>query len=344
MKKLILTTAVTFAAVLIFANITSAESTTDDFKPTIKTFYWLQAGYYDNDLENGEPTFEFKRARFGIKGKVLKHVGYHLMIEGIHDGVDPRVYQAWIDYELHPLASVRVGQFKYPFGLEALPGFVWWKFIDPSLVTGGIVKELGRKNAADETGLFRDIGVQLSGNYKINENYTAKYQAMIMNGNGILKTDNNKAKDFAIRGQLFAPYGAQVGIAYFIGNFRNATDSLDYDESALGLEFMLENKLAGRPFRVQGEYITAVYETTSADLKPDGYYIYGTYCLYTSKLEAAIRYANYEPTSSLTLKKTTAGLTWYIAKDQLIRLNVDSIDSDAADTEYKLNIIFQITL
>ncbi len=339
---------IAIAILAITMNFASAQTSAKKFEPSVTTFYWLQSGYLNDETDGSDPTFQFKRARVGIKGKVLDNVGYHLMIEGIHNGLEPRLYQAWIDYYLHPLANVRIGQFKYPFGLEAKPGFVFWKFIDPSFVTGGIVNNLGRINTGDSNGLFRDIGAMVSGKHKINEDFTAGYEAMVFNGNGIWNTDNNSAKDFALRGILEAPYGTHLGLAYYMGQFFNNTDSTDYDESAIGLEFMMEYELAMRMLRVQGEYIMATYKTSGADIKPAGYYVYGTYYVLPEMVELGVRYAFFEPNSdaatTVERTKTTLGATYYLGKNQLIRLNYDIIDDDVTDADNLMTLLFQITL
>jgi hypothetical protein len=348
MKKVSWLIVLSIAVLIITFNHASAQDSSDSFKPSVKTFYWLQAGYLNDETENTHPTFNFKRARFGIKGKVLENVGYHLMVEGIHNGVDPQLYQAWIDYHLHPLANIRIGQFKYPFGLEAKPGFVFWKFIDPSFVTGGIVNNLGRINDGDENGLFRDIGAMISGNYKIKDEYTAGYEMMIFNGNGILQTDNNDAKDFAIRGTFGSAYGTQIGLTYYHGQFYSNNNSRNYDENAIGLEFAMEYEIAERLVRVQGEYIMANYETAGDDIKPRGYYIYSTYYIIAEMLELSARYSFFEPNSdaatTIERVKTTLGGTYYLGKYQLIRVNYDIVEDDVTNDDNLLEILFQITL
>lgn len=348
MKTALKLTLAAIAILTITVNHSSAQTTGTKFKPSVKTFYWLQTGYLNNETDGSNPTFQFKRARFGIKGKVLENVGYHLMIEGIHDGVDPQLYQAWIDYYLHPLANIRIGQFKYPFGLEAKPGFVFWKFIDPSYVTSGIVNNLGRINTGDSNGLFRDIGAMISGKHKINDDFTAGYEFMVFNGNGILTTDNNSAKDFAFRGNLKAPYGLHFGVAYYMGKFFNSTDSTDYDENAIGIEFMMEHEVAQRMLRLQGEYIMATYETSSDDIKPQGYYVYGTYYVIPKMVELGVRYSFYEPNkdaaTTVERTKTTLGATYYLGKNQLIRLNYDLIEDDVTNSDNIMTLLFQITL
>jgi hypothetical protein len=342
----------TLAFILAFFVLPKGEASDRNFQPTVKAFYWLQAGFLNDETEKSNPTFQFRRARFGLKGMVQEKIGYHLMVEGIHDGIDPKVYQAWITCKLHPLANIRVGQFKYPFGIEAYPGFVWWKFYNPSFVSGGIVKEMGRKGADDPSGLFRDIGVEVAGTYIINDHYTATYKFIMMNGNGINKTDNNDFKDVILHGILKAPYGIELGASCYMGRYEDNVDIIDYDsvnycEWAIGLDLTWKYKLLENDLRFQGELITADYETNGDDIKPWGYYIYGTYFV-LPQVEAGIRYDFYEPDKNAAVtvekKRVTLLAGYHFAEDQQININYEIIDDDASDRDNLLTVLFQITL
>lgn len=345
-KSLILT--LVLVAVFLTAGLTHVRAQKDctKFKATYKPFYWLQAGFANEETEVENSTFQFRRARFGLKGMVCEKIGYHLMIEGIHGGFAPKVYQAWIDYEFSPLANIRVGQFKYPFGIEAYPGFIWWKFITPSYVTTGIVKELGRINLGDESGLLRDIGVQLSGIHEFNNDLSALYKVMLMNGNGINKTDNNDRKDIVVRGILQTP-GAKFGLSYYNGSFRPTFGPENYGEWALGGDFTWVHDVNDNVFRFQAELITASYETILDDIKPWGYYFYGTWTAIPGP-EIGLRFDFYEEDRNdedlSERKRITLGAGYYFSKGNKVVINYELIDDDVYDTDNLLNAIFQIAL
>jgi hypothetical protein len=258
--------------------VSQAQDNTEEsaFKPTVNTFLWLHTGFLNDETDNGKSTFQFKRARFGFNGKVDERIGYHLMIEGIHGGLDPRVYQAWIEYKLHPLASFRVGQFKYPFFIETYPCFVWWKFLNMSYVGSGVVRYMGRPTS-NEYGCCRDVGVQMSSNYKLNTKWTVMSKLMLMNGNGILQTDNNNDKDVVFRLGASGPIGISFGTAFYQGTY--SSSSHGFREVAVNVYFQWLHEINGREFRLQGEVVSADYETSGADIKPFGYYVYGTHFL-----------------------------------------------------------------
>jgi hypothetical protein len=364
-------------AIIILTGVTNvfSQSEKSGFKPTVKSFCWLQAGFINDETGGGEPTFEFAHARFGLKGMVHEKIGYHLMIEGIHGGgFDPKVYQAWIDYNFHKYANVRVGQFKYPFGIEAYPGFVWWKFINASYVTGGVVKHLGRHNAGED-GLFRDIGCQLSGKYRPNEEYAFIYKIMVMNGNSVNRTDNNDNKDFVLQGAMETSFGAKFGLSYYSGRYGENFDSLIVvidtlgdtqdvymstftmaakDEWAIGFHCSWEHNIGKRDFKLQGEYISGTYDAHPRDVRPWGYYLYGTLFV-MPEVEAGIRYDFYEPNRNARDPATDAKVdanrqrmtlagSYHFSKDQLITVNYEIIDDDVSNRDNLLTILCQITL
>ena len=315
-----------------------------EVKPTFQPFLWIQASFVNGETSREPSTFQLKRSRFGTKGIAYGRVGYHFMMEGVVNGKDPRVLQTWIDYRVHSLASFRVGQFKYPFGIEAYPSFVTWKFINPSFVTGGIVKELGRKSVGQNSGLFRDTGVQCEGRFEIGSEYAVGYKTMVMNGNGILQSDNNDEKDLVLRGSLTAPLGVQVGASYFKGTFESDVDGAALDESAVGVDLTWRNEVQGQTFRIQGEYVSGRYKTPGKDIDPQGFYLYGTILL-APRVEVGLRYDWFEPNRNevepIERERTTLGMAYQFHKDQRISINYEVVNDDLKQVDNVFTAQFQ---
>ena len=313
--------------------------------PTIQPFLWVQTSFIHDETPGKHSTFQLKRTRLGTKGMVHQKIGYHIMMEGVLSGKDPKVIQAWIDYRLHPFANVRFGQFKYPFGIEAYPSFTTWKFINPSFVTGGLVKELGRVNSGQASGFYRDIGVQTDGKFKINSSYTVGYKVMVMNGNGILKTDDNGNKDVVLQANLKAPVGFQIGFSYFKGSFENAGGGMALDESAVGVDLLWNYKVRDKAYRIQGEYIVGNYKTTGKAIKPQGFYLFGT-LFALPNLEVGMRYDWFEPNEnavqSTERERTTLGGAYHIHKSQQIKLNYEIINDDLRRSDNLFTAQFQV--
>jgi len=315
---------------------------------TVKPFIWLQTGLLNEDGDNNHPSFIFKRARFGLAGKAAEKVDYHFMVEAIHGAeFDPKLYQAWIGYRLDRDFSLRVGQFKYPFGIEAYPGFPFWKFIDASYVTNGIVKELGRNNPGEASGIYRDIGIEIAGRHRFDRDYSAGYKFMIMNGNGINTTDDNDNKDFVFHGNLQTPGNVGLGISFYSGAYDEPGETSSSSENAFGFDFVWNSEINNRDLRIQAELMAAVYDTQGGDPEPWGYYVFGTY-YFTRKIELGMRYDFYEPDelepAVENYKRVTLLFGYNIAKDQIIRINLDMIDDESDDIDYVFQLLCQIAI
>ncbi len=324
---------------------TFAQEAEKKFKPTFTPFLWLQSSFVNDETAGKNATFQLTRARLGASGMVREKISYHLMMEGVLGGKTTALLQAWMEYELHPLAALRIGQFKYPFGIEAYPSIIYWKFIDPSFVTNGITRELGRINPEQSSGSFRDIGVQLAGELESQNGFALGYKIMAMNGNGILQTDNNANNDMALRGHLKMPRGINLGASYFRGKFTSTTALAAFAESAFGVDVAWNHKALGRELRIQGEYILANYETSGDDIEPRGYYLYGAY-FFLPKVELGIRYDAFQPNKNLSQtvnqKRTTLLAGYYFDKTQRITVNYEIRDDGLKGTDNILTALFQI--
>ncbi len=155
----------------------------------MKVWFW---GTLQNDAtEDLVPAtqFQMKVARLTFFGNFDSGIGYHVMAD-MYDvsNLRPTLMHAWFSFQANKYLQMKMGQFKYPFGTEAYGALVKWKFVNPSFVTGKVVKSLGK-----EGSIFRDIGIQFSGIAKINKDFALVYKGMVMNGNGANTFENNDA-------------------------------------------------------------------------------------------------------------------------------------------------------
>lgn len=322
--------------ITMFSSINFAQN---DFKPTIKPQIWGQVHGLNIGSEDGESTGLLKRIRLGAKGSVYENIGYAFLFE---TASSPKLMQAWLDYNFSQYANIRVGQFKYPFGMESYVTATTWKFINPSGITNNISKTLGRKGSS-----FRDMGIQVGGKLGLAKEVKLGYKLMVMNGNGINSADNNGKKDLAARFNCIVPLGIDFGVSYYTGNYQE-TEEISFDESAYGVHFVMNNKLLDRELLIQGEYIAANYKTINSQIEPWGYYLYGTYFI-SSNIEVGLRYDYYEPDKSaetiLDQSRTTFSVGYYFEKKQRINLNYElRDDSSKPDLKNLLTIQFQYAI
>jgi phosphate-selective porin OprO/OprP len=80
----------------------------------------FQEDYRYYEYEDGDPNnnkFDIRRARLQLKGNILQYFGYKFLYE--FEGAGSRnLLDAYVDIHTLPYASLRLGQFKEPFGLE----------------------------------------------------------------------------------------------------------------------------------------------------------------------------------------------------------------------------------
>jgi len=303
--------------------------------------------YFYDGTEGANPasTFALGFARLVANGKITKMLSYQIMTDlaGLSDaasGLATRrsiLKQAWVEYNLNKLANFRVGQFKYPFGLEAYGSVTKWKFIIPSYATIGISKRLGL-----EGSMFRDIGAQFSGTISGGKNVSIVYKAMVMNGNGPNILDNNSEKDFVANLAVKLPFNLSIAGSYFAGKTYDS-DGAGVDENAFSANIAVQNSR----FTLQAEYLSAKNNYATKEVTPSGYYAYGTYKLFNN-LELGIRYDAYDKDTAEdnnSKSRVTLMTGYYFSKLNRIMLNY-SLRNDEANPDWGNTFwaLFQIVL
>ncbi|WP_457566633.1 porin [Caldithrix abyssi] len=299
---------------------------------------WIMSNYEYDTTEDIEPNSSFgvKHARLLFKGQTTDKMGYHAMVELVGPAdKKPLLMQAWVSYTVSSFLKFRMGQFKYPFGYEAYPGRIYWKFLNPSYVTAGIVKKLGMTG-----GYFRDIGVEAAGEYALADNFSAIYKFMVFNGTGVNARDVNSSKDYA------AFIGARLPETHLTlaGSFyrgKSLSDGTESEESAYGILL----KFSAKKITAQAEYITAFYDAVNSDFKkePAGFYVSGTY-RFTQNIEVGLRYDQYEDdqnTANSTKTRYTFMGGYYFNKQNRIILNYE-IRKD--DLNHNIGDLFTVQL
>jgi phosphate-selective porin OprO/OprP len=144
----------------------------------------------DARFPDDRPRFFLRRARVNVSGRFIDEFNFRSEIElagsqGAASAVRAQLTDAYITWTRYPGATVRVGQFKTPFGFEQL-------YQDPRLYT--IERSIGN----DRLTLSRQIGVQVGGNI-VPERLS--YAAGAFNGTGTNITTNDN-KRFLFVGRL----------------------------------------------------------------------------------------------------------------------------------------------
>lgn len=329
---------VLFAATLFFG--TSIVHAQETFKPTLKPIAWGQIHYLDDAGLTSSETFRLRRMRAGVQGNVSPRVGFHFQVEamGAGNNLDATLIQGWVDYRLHDALNIRVGQFKYPFGLEvSTTGPPVWKFVHPSYASGGIAQTLGQEGAS-----YRDLGLQLGGEVDLGTPFVLGYQLMGMNGNGINTVDTDGMKDIVGRTYIQLPSGIRAGVSYYAGHTGEETSR--WNEQALGFHAHVRHQVWGRALEIQGEYMQGRYRLTEGQVKSQGYYLYAAYAL-SQAIETGLRYDTFSPDAEIQHHRVTAMLGYYLTAKQRINVNYEIRHDDGASNIGNLVVVqFQFGL
>jgi hypothetical protein len=165
------------------------------------------------DLDSSS-SFNIRRARVGVRGTGFpldSRVNYFLLLEAGNNGITSdgggsvRITDASVTLNYLKGARIRVGQFKYPGSEEGLMAIHVFDYINFTNVTDQLMQErffdsdgsvagMDANRANGSVGAFRDIGVQVYDWFDTGV-WEHSYAAMIGNGNGIARGDDNGDKD-----------------------------------------------------------------------------------------------------------------------------------------------------
>lgn len=154
-------------------------------------------------------TFNVRRARIGLRGQLdYNRINYFFLSEFGNNGITreggAQLTDASVTLNHIPNAHIRLGQFKTPGSNEAMKAihtFDWNNFTNATdqllleRFTNGDGSKPGDANGLNgPVGAFRDIGIQVFNTFKKGDREFT-YAAMVGNGNGINRTDNDNNKD-----------------------------------------------------------------------------------------------------------------------------------------------------
>lgn len=272
-------------------------------KADVKVGGLIHYDYYssdDNSATTADSSFIWRRARLAASGSVVKDlVGFHLMLAadaGADDstasgtttgstvsvgGNDAKLVQGWMDLKFHPMASVRAGSWKLPFGMSTPES---GSMILMSIYPEGTAKLIGSLGA----GAFRAQGVQLMGKMKGPVGFG--YQLAYVNGKGNITPDNNTDKGYALNAWVDPVKGLKIGGSYA------ATDLLKEGSSgtdqASGYAAYLQYEQG--PIHVRGEYQKVEVDKGSDKVtNPNTYYVQAGYKV-TPAIVVKVRHQKYD--------------------------------------------------
>lgn len=259
--------------------------------PAFNVGGFLQQQFIADQTPDSPPRFSTHRARLGVTGKITEKISINL-IGGYTElpNNTPRLVNAFVDFDIHPLLQVRTGQVLVPFGLEGPQPIP----LNPAIERSTVIRGL------NTFAMFRDVGIQVSGSRSM-----VNYAVAVVNGAGANQTEQIDPKDIIGRVGVNLTDEIGVGLSGHVGQYQ-PNPAIDNNESRYRAG--LDVGYTGNPLFLRGEYqIREDDRPTTDSQKMNGGYLLGGYEL-TDKLETIARYEYYDRNTSLDNDHVT-GLT-----------------------------------
>ncbi|RDH85722.1 MAG: porin [endosymbiont of Galathealinum brachiosum] len=318
------------------------------------------------------------RARLAAKGRINQYINYFTMVDAGNNALTRNVDTLLIitdasltfDY-IGP--KIRIGQFKTPGSEEAMQSK--YDYINFALSTNQLVLERyydgdgsdpQNKNAPNGAfGAFRDIGIELFDTYKRDE-WEHTWAAMVGNGNGIARSDNDSHKDKYLYWSsewVFSGKGPQRDGWKLFGWWQDGKRTLTeagagtYDRTrhGLGTTFKKEKWRSTIEWINAGGMIlsgtdgaavpgssnnanTAISSFNLAtDDKAEGWWADVSYRL-TKNTELLLRYDVLNRTTNIAANERqsnniTLGYNWFFDKKSKVMFNYEYLNSDAPNLD-----------
>lgn len=290
----------------------SSAEVPDPTYPDLKLGGFLQQ-HFTIDQTSGSPArFSIYRARLGVTGSISDRIRVNV-IGGYVEPPDrtPRLVNAFIDFNLHPLFQVRTGQFLLPFGLEGPEVIVF----NPAIERTMAIRRL------NTFAMFRDIGVQVSGGQS-----GFRYAVAVVNGEGANQPEQFNPKDVLGRIGWSPVEHVVVGVSGHVGQYRPIPSSGEHESR---FRAGIDVSYTGDPLFFRGEYIVredGLPDGSSRNMR--GAYLLGGY-RFSETFETVARYEFFDPNTSSDddlLTGVLMGVNYYLIGNTRLSLNYEFRD------------------
>ncbi len=272
--------------------------------PKISGYAQIRYEYKDGD--SGESTFQLRRVRLSLDGKVSEKVDYKLQAEL----TSFKLLDAYFSYKPFKQLNLRAGQFKLPFSIENTDyGPTKLELIDYPMALTYLVGY--NEHLGDDVlkALGRDLGAKLYGSFL---DGVIGYDLGVFNGAGLNVKDNNKSKDIVARLTVRPLSGLLISGSYMWGEY--GEDFIKRERWGVGVCYDKDAWLA------RAEYIGG---TTDAQTS-DGWYVMGGY-RFCKNFMVAARYDTFtwdtDARSESSQETYTVGLLWQPIKHLRLQVN-----------------------
>jgi hypothetical protein len=251
----------------------------------------------------------------------------------------------YFDFTRSPWASVRLGQFKAPLGIQEMTSSGDQEFVDRSI-------------ASEAFAPSRQQGAMLFG---VNFDKSFGYEVGLFNGNARNKFSNDNDGYMYVARIHFDPNGEyklsetavdnpdKINYTFGAAFLQNATDAAgELNDTTIEGFFALKYR---RLFVLADYYQRAEEEAAGPDTDADGYVAQVGCFLVPGKIETSLRYSEFDPdtdTDGDEREETRIGLGWFFSKHDLkfqadygrVRNEASATDRDTGSFRAQLQIVF----
>lgn len=268
--------------------------------------------------------FLLRRTRVNLAGAFAENVAFKLEADfgnnsiATKTGISGQLTDAFVNWTPDARASVRVGQFKTPFGFEQL---------QPDTKTYTIERSLPN----DRLTVSRQIGAMLYGDPVPKR---LSYSVGAFNGTGVNASSNDNQKFMWVGRLNGVAYEGKIGTQkarlavggdYFTtndkGTFTGRREGYSYDA-----------QLAVGPAELQAEWLrNTQHPTVGSATTAEGWSMLGAYN-FAKRWQGVVRYENYDSNTALnatTSKLWTFGLNFLLKGDDL-KFSLNYLQGDPA--------------
>jgi phosphate-selective porin OprO/OprP len=317
-----------------------AKASAGESSLTIGGFVQAQAesgGRPDTRYSDDHDRLFLRRARLLTRGRFAEHFDWRYELDlsgslGNASGLRAQATDAYVAWTRYPLANIRAGQFKSPYGFEQL-------YSDVALHTP--VRTIG----SDRLTQGRQLGAQLSGTFA---NERAGYAVGLFNGNGTNVSFNDN-DGFLVAARLTATPWRQGDRRWSVGAGGYASDDRNVPVAPeLGFA---NNSFAGerRAWGVDTQFITprnelwaellhAGYDpATGRERDATAFYFLGSH-LFTNKLQGVVRYDSLDANGNETT--SWIGGINYLLRGNDIKLQLHYLHGDEGRVIARVQTMF----
>jgi hypothetical protein len=268
--------------------------------------------------DNDRSGILFRRAEVSVAGRVASPVRY-LLVADLSDS-DPLIRDAMIDIGTSPVLTLRVGQFRIPFGIETQLPPSNLPFINRMLMT------LPGEQPDEIAGVLQewDGGAEVFGE-PISGPLNASYAFARVNGNGLTSVpDASPASDYIGRLGLRL-VGYQVGMSWYRGRRQNASFA-DVSRNRAGWDLEI-NPNPLKALLIRGELIHG----HDGSIAHRSWYLLASYTI-ADRWTPAMRHERVDPDRSAgadAISRTTLGVSSRLANSTTLSVNYEFRTDDA---------------